>query len=90
MNFSFRGVENKKTILQVTEEDFRNAGGHGDRLMSILRENEVAINKELNSMLIRTATQFQHHSKEIASFNIALRAMRRQNVIAINILLDKK
>ena len=90
MNFSFKGVDNRKTILQVTEEDFRNAGVHGDKLMTILRENEVSINEELNSMLVRTATEFQHNSKEIVVFNNILRLLRRKNVIAINILLDKK
>ncbi len=75
-----------KTIIQVSEEQFRNAGRHGDMLISILKEREVDIVN--NKMLIRTNLSYSHPNVMIKAFNAFLQSLRRDNVIAINVILD--
>jgi len=75
-----------KTILQVNEIQFREAGKHGDKLLSILKNRSMDIKE--NCLLIRTNLTFNHQSIEITAFNHYLRQLRRQNIIAINVVLD--
>jgi len=75
-----------KTILQINESQFRQNGKHGDMLISILKNRSEDIKG--NVMLIRTNLAYNHDSKEILAFNHMLRDLRRQNIIAINVILD--
>lgn len=75
-----------KTILQVEEYQFREAGEFGDTLMGILREMDSMIKN--NILTIHTALKFQHHDITISAFNILLQHMRRQNIVSIQVVLD--
>lgn len=75
-----------KTILQISEEEFRLAGNHGDILIGILRDLESII--ENNVMSIRTNLMFELNVPEIAVFNNYLRRLRSQNIIMVQIILD--
>tara|TARA_R110000787_G_scaffold252084_2_gene357582 strand:- start:1034 stop:1264 length:231 start_codon:yes stop_codon:yes gene_type:complete len=75
-----------KTILQINESQFRQNGKHGDMLISILKNRSEDIKG--NVMLIRTNLAYNHDSIEILAFNHMLRDLRRQNIIAINVILD--
>jgi len=75
-----------KTILQINESQFRQNGKHGDMLISILKNRSEDIKG--NVMFIRTNLAYNHDSIEILAFNHMLRDLRRQNIIAINVILD--
>tara|TARA_B100000809_G_C15001878_1_gene481834 strand:- start:98 stop:328 length:231 start_codon:yes stop_codon:yes gene_type:complete len=74
------------TVLQITEEQFRKTGKHGDTLIGILRDLDELI--ENNIMYIRTNLIFELNVPEIAVFNQYLRKLRSQNIIMVQVILD--
>lgn len=74
------------TIIQVREEEFRLAGKHGDMLLSILKDRPMDIKDD--RMLIRTNLIYEHPHNVIVAFNHYLAKLRKENVIAINVILD--
>ena len=75
-----------QTILQVNESDFRIAGKHTDKALAYIKECEELILG--NVMFIRTNLLFDLNIPEIQVLNHYLRALRQQNVIAVQIILD--
>tara|TARA_R110000744_G_scaffold69059_2_gene140303 strand:+ start:1020 stop:1271 length:252 start_codon:yes stop_codon:yes gene_type:complete len=75
-----------KSVLQIDESQFRKAGKYGDKLISILKGREEDMTN--NTLLIQTRFNYQHHSLEIQAFNFMLQSLRRDNVVAIQIVLD--
>ena len=75
-----------KTILQLSESDFRIAGKHTDRALAYIKDCEELISK--NVMFIRTNLSFDLNAPEIQALNHYLRVMNSQNIIAVQITLD--
>ena len=75
-----------KSVLQIDERQFRQSGKHGDLLISILKGREEDMND--NTLLIQTRFDYQHESLEIQAFNFMLRDLRRDNIVAIQVILD--
>ncbi len=75
-----------KTIIQVSEQDFRKSGKYGDKLISILKDRDMDIRN--GKMYVRTNLAYNHSSSEIKVFNQVLRNLRLNNVVGINIMLD--
>ena len=59
-----------KSVLQIDERQFREAGKHGDLLVSILKGREEDTRD--NTLLIQTRFDYQHESLEIQAFNFML------------------
>lgn len=75
-----------KTIIQVSEQDFRKSGKYGDKLISILKDRDMDIGN--GKMYVRTNLAYNHPSSEIRVFNQVLRNLRMNNIMGINIILD--
>lgn len=75
-----------KTIIQVSEQNFRESGKYGDKLISILKDRDMDIKN--GRMYVRTNLAYNHPSSEIKVFNQVLRNLRMNNVVGINIMLD--
>lgn len=78
------------TIIQLNEEEFRKVGKHGDGWMSLLRSY---FDDKGDSIYITTNSEFNDKSSENEElckvFNRYLFMLRRQNVIGLQIVLEK-
>ena len=79
-------VTRRKEILQLNEEQFRNAGNHADRLLSILKDYKSGT--EGNIITLDTNRKYLSEEPTIKAFNLYLRKLRAENVISIQVLLD--
>ena len=78
-------VNNIKSILQLNEEEFREAGNHGDKLISILKDSDDVKDKVL---YIRTNRKYLHQDPVVIAFNAYLQKLRMQKTIMIQVILD--
>ena len=82
-----RGINEKKTILQLNEEQFREAGNHGDKLISILRHHQDGVKG--NILTLRTDRKYLNDDPVVQAFNSYLGRLRLDNIIAIQVILEE-
>jgi hypothetical protein len=75
-----------KTILQVNESEFRIAGKHADKALSLVKDLEELISG--NVLFLRTNLTFSLDTPEIQALNYYFRILRQKNIIAVQIILD--
>ena len=75
-----------KTILQLQEQDFRDAGNYTDKALSYIKECEELIVD--NIMTIRTNISFDLNVPEVQVLNNYLQKLRLSNTIAVQIILE--
>lgn len=76
-----RSKDKIKTILQLHEGSFK--GNHGEKLIGVLKYMF-----KTNTILIKTSEQLPQSCLEIAVLNSYLKVLRRDNIVAINIILN--
>jgi hypothetical protein len=75
-----------KTIIQVKEASFREAGEHTDKALSIIKECEELIDGD--SMMIPTNTRFDLDTPEIGVLNYYLQNLRSNGIVSVQIILE--
>tara|TARA_R110000764_G_C10820039_1_gene361480 strand:- start:63 stop:293 length:231 start_codon:yes stop_codon:yes gene_type:complete len=75
-----------QTVIQVQESEFRLAGQYTDKALSLIKECKELISNGV--MFIRTSVKFDLNVPEIHALNHYLILLRRQGVVAVQIILD--